>query len=174
MGSSHLNKEEKPLSSVYIPYVSEKLKCIENQYNIRMIFKTKLALRSSLMKTRPERDPQQVTCCVCSIPCECGRRYTGKTGRLLAMRLHEHTHNVKEGLLEKSKLAQHAYEEGHRIHWDESRILEIQSKNRYKKYKESAHMACLTNLISPPSLDISPIWIPLISNEVTNSQRRSV
>jgi hypothetical protein len=43
-GSSHPNTEEKPLGSVYIPYVkgvSEKFKRIGNQYNIRMIFKTK-------------------------------------------------------------------------------------------------------------------------------------
>jgi hypothetical protein len=49
----------------------------------------------------------------------------------------------------------------HRVGWDEARILEIESNSRYRKYKESAHMACLTNLISQPSLDISPIWIPL-------------
>jgi hypothetical protein len=62
-----------------------------------------------------------------------------------------------------SKLAQNTYEEGHRVGWDEARILEIESNNTYWKYKESAHMACLTNLISQPSLNISPIWIPLIS-----------
>jgi hypothetical protein len=50
-----------------------------------------------------------------------------------------------EGLLEKSKLAQHSYEEDHRIGWDEARVLEIESNSRYRKYKESAHMACLTN-----------------------------
>jgi hypothetical protein len=33
-----------------------------------------------------------------------------------------------------------------------------------------AHMAFLTNLVSQPSLDISFIWIPLISNEDTNSK----
>jgi hypothetical protein len=38
---------------------------------------------------------------------------------------HEHWHNLKEGLLEKSEVAQHAYEEGHRIVQDEVRILEI-------------------------------------------------
>jgi hypothetical protein len=32
-------------------------------------------------------------------------------------------------------------------------------------------MVYLTNLISEPSVDISPIYIPLISNEVTNSER---
>jgi hypothetical protein len=43
--------------------------------------------------------------------------------------------------------------------------------SRYRKYKESAHVACLTSPISQPSLDISHIWIPFITNEVTNSQR---
>jgi hypothetical protein len=126
------------------------------------------------MKTRPERDPQQTAQCIFSIPCECGKSYIGETGRPLAMWLHEHRHNLQQGLLEKSKLAQHAYEEGHRIGWDDAGILEIESNSRYTKYKESVHMACLANPISQTSLDISPIWIPLISNEVSNSQRRYV
>jgi hypothetical protein len=43
---------------VYIPYVkdvSEKFKPIGNWYNIRMIFKTKHSLRSSLTKIKRER-----------------------------------------------------------------------------------------------------------------------
>jgi hypothetical protein len=58
-GSSRLNEEQKPLGSVYIPYVkgvSEKFRRIGNSYNLRTIFRTKHTLRSSLMKTRPERD----------------------------------------------------------------------------------------------------------------------
>jgi hypothetical protein len=94
------------------------------------------------MKIRPERDPQQTARCVYSIPCECVRSYIGETGRPLAVRLREHKHNIKEGLLEKSKLAQHAYEEGHRVGWDEASSLEIESNSRYRKYEESAQMAC--------------------------------
>jgi hypothetical protein len=70
-GSSRLKTEEKPLGSVYIPYVkgvSEKFKRIGNRYNIRTVFKTKHTPRSSLMNTRPERDPQQTAQCVYSIP----------------------------------------------------------------------------------------------------------
>jgi hypothetical protein len=33
-----------------------------------------------------------------------------------------HGHNLREGLLEKSKLAQHIYEEGQTIGWNETRI----------------------------------------------------
>jgi hypothetical protein len=90
------------------------------------------------------------------------------------VRLRVHRHNLKEDHLEKSKLAQNAYEEGHRVDWDDARILEIESNSTYRKYKESAHMACLTDPISQPGLDISPIWTSLISNEVSNSQRRYV
>jgi hypothetical protein len=79
-----------------------------------------------------------------------------------------------EGLLDKSKMAQHAYEEDHRVGWDEARFLEIESNSRYRKYKESDHMACLTNPISQPSLDISALWIPLISKEVSKSKEKFV
>jgi hypothetical protein len=95
-------------------------------------------------------------------------------GRPLAMRLRQHRHNLKQGLLDKSKLAQHAYEEGHKVGWDKARILNIESHSRYRKYKEGAHMACSNNPISQPSLDISPIWIPIIRNEVNISQRNSI
>jgi hypothetical protein len=74
------------------------------------------------MRTRPERDPQQTAQCVYSICCECGRSYIGEIGRSLAIWLCEHRHNLKEGFLEKSKLAQHAYEKGHRVIWDEASI----------------------------------------------------
>jgi hypothetical protein len=82
------------------------------------------------------------------------------------VRLREHRHNLQQDLLEKSKLAQLAYEEGQRVGFDEARILEIESNHRFRKYKESAHMACSTNTISEPTLDFSRIWIPLISNEL--------
>jgi hypothetical protein len=71
----------------YIPYVkgvSEKFTRIGNRY-IRMFFKTKHTLRSSLIKTRPERDPQQTAQCIYNIPCERGGSYIGETGRPLAV-----------------------------------------------------------------------------------------
>jgi predicted GIY-YIG superfamily endonuclease len=86
------------------------------------------------MKARPERDPQQTAQCVYSIACECSRSYIAETDRHLTARLHEHRHNSQEGLLEKSELAQHAYEEGHRVGWDEAMILEIRTNGRYTKW----------------------------------------
>jgi hypothetical protein len=106
------------------------------------------SFRSSLMKTRPKRNPQHMAECIYSIPSECGRSYIGETGRLLAVRLREHRHNSQQRLIEKSKLAQHSYEEGHRVGCDVATILEITSNSRYRKYNESAHMECFTNPIN--------------------------
>jgi hypothetical protein len=65
------------------------------------------------MKTRLERDPQHTAQYVSSIPCECGRSYIGETGRPVAVRLREHRYSLRQCPLEKSKLAQHAYQEDH-------------------------------------------------------------
>jgi hypothetical protein len=78
------------------------------------------------------------------------------------------------GSFRKIKISPTSLWRGHRVGLDDTRILEVESNSKCRKYKESAHMASLINRISQPSLDISPIWISLISNEVSNSQRRSV
>jgi hypothetical protein len=43
--------------------------------------------------------------------------------------------------------------------WDGTRIFETESNSRYGKYKESTHMARLTNLSSQPSLVISHLGL---------------
>jgi hypothetical protein len=70
------------------------------------------------MKTGPVRDTQQAKHCVYSIPCDCDRGDIGEASRPLEVRIKEHKYNLTQGLLEKSKLTQHAYEEGHKICWN--------------------------------------------------------
>jgi hypothetical protein len=56
-------------------------------------------------------------------------------------------------MLEKSKLAQHAYK-GHKICWNEAKVLHIEPNTTYRKYKESAHRSLIDHPISQPRLDI--------------------
>jgi hypothetical protein len=56
----------------------------------------------------------------------------------------------------------------------QGRNLEIVSNSRYRKYKGSTGRACLANPISQHRLDISPIWMPHITNEVAISMRITV
>lgn len=74
----------------------------------------------------------------------------------------------------KSKLAQHTYEEGQRMYWEEAKVLKIKPNNTCRKYKESVHVASVANPIAQPSLDICPIWIPIINKDVGKLQSISV
>jgi hypothetical protein len=107
-------------------------------------------------------------------PVNVAKATLAKKGRHMVVWFSEKKAQFKTGSSRKIKIAQDAYEDGHRVGCVEARILEIKRKSRCMKYKKSAHMAFLTNPIRQPILDISPIWILLISNEFTNSQRRSV
>ncbi|PNF14940.1 hypothetical protein B7P43_G01557, partial [Cryptotermes secundus] len=84
------------------------------------------------------------------------------------------TKQCDKGLLENSKLAQHAYGEDHKICCKEAKVLQIEHNTTYRKYKESADMSLLHHPISQPSVDIAPIWTPVITAEVNRLQRRQV
>jgi predicted GIY-YIG superfamily endonuclease len=86
------------------------------------------------MKTGRIRGAQQMKQYVYSIPCNCGRRYICETTRRLELRIIAHKFNLTQGLLKKSKLAQHAYEEGHKIFWKLAKILQTEPNTTYKKY----------------------------------------
>jgi hypothetical protein len=100
------------------------------------------------METGPVRDAQQTKQCVYSILRDCGRCYIGETNRPLQVRIKEHKYNLRQGLLEKSKLPQHAYGEGHKICCTESKILQIDPTTTYRKHKERSHMSLLDHPIS--------------------------
>jgi imidazoleglycerol phosphate synthase glutamine amidotransferase subunit HisH len=53
----------------------------------------------------------------------------------------QNTVHCTYGILEKLRLAQHAFEEVHHIGWNKVKILKTDSSSRYMKYKEAAHMA---------------------------------
>jgi hypothetical protein len=42
---------------------------------------------------------------------------------------------------QKSKLVQHAYEEGHKIYWKEAKVFQTEPNATHRKYKESAHIS---------------------------------
>lgn len=105
--------------------------------------------------------------CVYTIPCQCGKSYTGETGRPWAVRLGEQRQNVEEGHLERSRLAQHSFEKNHCIVWKEAKILEVEINSVYRKYKEATYLSCLQNPINKPSTEMSPIWYTLISKELS-------
>jgi hypothetical protein len=85
--------------------------------------------------------------------------------QILEVRIKKHKYNLTHSFLEKSKLAQHAYEEGHKICWND-----VKSNTTFRKYKESAHMSLLDYPISQPISRLDPV----ITAEVKKLQLRQV
>jgi hypothetical protein len=75
-------------------------------------------------------------------------------------------YNLREGYTDKYKLALHSFEEGYRTDWSNTAILQYEPNSLYRKYKEAAYMLCGSSPTSQPSLDICPIWFPLINKEL--------
>jgi hypothetical protein len=83
---------------------------------------------SSLL--RPVKDHLGLrTSGVYRIPCECGRVYTGQMGRSVDIRLKEHQRHIRLEHPDKSAIAEHNIDQGHRIHFHNSSILS--TKTRY-------------------------------------------
>jgi hypothetical protein len=86
--------------------------------------------------------------------------------RPLEGHIKEHKYNLNQGLLKKSKLAQHAYEEGHEIYWTEAKVLQIQPNTTCRKHKESAQMSLVNHR------SVNPVWTSLPSG-LTSLQQKS-
>jgi hypothetical protein len=77
--------------------------------------------------------------CVCGIPREFGGSQVGVTSGPLAIWLRQHMQSIRQHFIEKSKVAQQAYE-GHKVGRN-SQNLQTESKSSCRKFKELAHMA---------------------------------
>ncbi|KAJ8912099.1 hypothetical protein NQ315_005435 [Exocentrus adspersus] len=89
---SHNNQQrQNPVANMTIfPGISEKLKKLGNNFNIRTAFKTNNTLRSILTHTKPINKEQNEKNCIYQIPCQCGKHYIGETSRPLDVRIKEH------------------------------------------------------------------------------------
>jgi hypothetical protein len=67
-------------------------------------------------------------------------------GRPLGVQLREHKYNLKDGYLEKLKLAVYAFEEGHKIDWTHAPILQLELLlgNRKKRFKVLFDLSIVT------------------------------
>jgi predicted GIY-YIG superfamily endonuclease len=158
----NVNNKDEMKGSLIIPYIkgtSERIKRIAAKYGLRTAFHSRTTLRNILCKTNPNNNIKlESKNVIYSLPCECGKRYLGETGRPLGVRLAEHKKNVKEGKTNISKLAEHVWEEHHKVLWDNIEIVGRESNRLKRKIVEASFMAVDDNCISQASKDVSTIW----------------
>jgi hypothetical protein len=76
--------------------------------------------------------------------------------------------------LKKSKLAQHSYEEGHKICLKEVEVFQTELSITYRKMKETAQMSLAAHPVSQLSLDTSPTWTLIIEAKDRNLEPSSI
>lgn len=151
----------------YIPGMSDKIKRIGNKFNVRTIFKTENTLRSMLTKTKPLNEEQNSKNCIYSIPCECGKYYIGETSRPLNVRIKEHQYLIKTFQIEKSKIAEHAWNNNHKILWNNTKTISKEPKSTRRKIKETAYILLNRDkCISDFSIDLNNTWLSTLRKEI--------
>ena len=74
------------------------------------------------------------------VPCSCGETYIGETLRRLETRMKEHRDTCQKGTLEKSAIAEHAWENHHPIRWEEATVIDQARTPKGLMLKEAIHI----------------------------------
>ena len=166
--------EEKPLTTAVIPYsqgLSEQIRRVLRMYNIRTAFRSGTSLGKFLTRVKDPVPLEDRPGAIYKISCLCGDSYIGETGRTTNKRVKEHKAACRLAHFEKSAVAEHAWQDGHIIEWDQVTILDTASDQRERQTKEALYIK-----LAPPGCrinrdegkDLSPLWL----NAIKNSQRR--
>ena len=125
---------------LYVAELSEQVRRVCRDYNIRTAFKSASTLRTTLVRVKDPIPIEKKSGVVYEVPCSCGKVYIGETKRFLKTRMKEHRAAARLGQLEKSAVAEHAWQDGHTIDWSDVRILDETPKNSVLLIKEALHI----------------------------------
>ena len=104
--------------------VSERIRKVCRDFNIRTVFKSGPTLRSLLTKVKDALQTTKQSNVVSEVPCTCGKVYIGETKRRLEIRLKEHKDACTRCLTDKSAITEHAWANDHPINCAETKILQ--------------------------------------------------
>jgi hypothetical protein len=107
---------------------------------------------------------------VYSIPCECGKTYIGQTKRTIKTRRKEHIRHLRLGQPEKSAVAQHALETGHKIEFNNTCRLARTKGYMDRIIKEAIEIKLHLDNIRDGGFILSRAWQPTI-RQIRTSQR---
>ena len=130
--SIYIHRQEvdvrRPTTTVTLPYIhglSEALRRILTQLDIKVVFHPLITLRHMLVHPKDPVPLDQQKGVVYSIPYnECPKVYIGQTGRTLRHRLAEHRQALKNVDVAASALAEHTLDTGHPLDLTKAEVLD--------------------------------------------------
>ncbi|BHF62568.1 hypothetical protein SprV_0200555000 [Sparganum proliferum] len=107
----------------YIKGVSEATERTAAELGVGIAHRPKATMRNRVMKIKDRLKPEEQTGVVYRIPCQnCPFNHTGRTGRMLGSRIHEHKLAVRRGDA-LAQVAAHTYEMGHEFNFTATKIV---------------------------------------------------
>jgi hypothetical protein len=107
-----------------------------------------------------------------SIPRECSKVYMGQTGRSVHLRVTEHDRHLRLLQLDKSAIAEHSFNQDHRVRLQDTKLLAKKIGYRERLIREAIEIQLHPNNINrEEGLHLSRAWKPLIQK--IKDKRRS-
>ncbi|PSN42412.1 hypothetical protein C0J52_11745 [Blattella germanica] len=128
-------------------------------------------INRALKRKKPSADDQREEVPKIRVSLPYAGPVSNKIGRLLSRhgiivleRVNEHQRYMKLGYPDKSAVAQHSYDTGHRIMFGETALVEKSSKYFDRIIKEAIYIKKLQNNFNrEEGFQISNAWLPIIS-----------
>jgi hypothetical protein len=158
----------KRVAAPYIKNITEKINRYLKPYNIQMAPKPTVTLKSKLCKLKDRREVLESKEVVYEVNClECEASYYGETGRQLGKRVDEHQNNVQKKN-NTSLIYQHVKDFGHKINFDDVKIVDRASNVKERRFLEAMHTKSSTRAYNR-SIDIPTQYIPIVKKFIENS-----
>ena len=144
------------------------------KYDMKVIFKSGRSLRSVLTKVKDPLPMEKKAKVVYRIPCSCGKSYIGETKRRLETRLREHQEACRKGTLEKSAVAEHAWNDHHTIKWEETAVVDMARHPRELLLKEAIHIQMTPaeeRLNRDAGLELPGCWVAALRRQEGTTNR---
>ena len=154
--------------------MSEPIRRILGKSGIKTSFKPINTLRNIV---KSQKDPTHIdnrTGVIYKVQCDtCSDEYIGETGRSFIKRIKEHKDHIRLGRPEKSGIAQHVYDTGHNITFNNASVVTIETDITARKIKESLYIKTDKPVMNRDlGYEVSPLWrsvVPkLTSNRIQN------
>jgi hypothetical protein len=170
-------RKEDASKYVVLPYISSicgKLKQIYHNYNKQLVFRPMNKILRQFQSYKEKIT--KIECGVYMIKClSCPEIYFGESMRDISKRLYEHMYHLKKGHVEKSAIANHAWNDStgqrrldfHKIE-ENIKLIEYEPRYYHRKFKEGLYIQrSKTKLMNGcEGWSINPIWFTVLHQQL--------